>query len=329
MCGSSPSPPPVPDPSGVAASQFASNLAAGESAQAGSQVNQITPTGSLTYYQTGVGPNGVPTYSAVQQLTPAQQELMNLQQQGMGIAGGAGANLLANSFGQYSSAPNLSDMAGGETQKLLGQETSYLSPYFTSQTSQLDNQLRNQGIMPGTPAYNQQMMQLQGNQNQAVTGFLAQAEPSAFQQAESQYMLPLQTAQTLLDMNQPGNVNAPYTGQAPNYQPPNVIGATANAQQAEEQNYQAQMQQQSAMLSGLMGIGQAAMKFFPSDRRIKRDVTLVGLLKNIVLPIYRWRYLWSEEFHIGPIAQDVEMVMPGMVWTDDRGFKFLIGVQHG
>jgi len=260
--GGSPSPPPVPDPAGTSAGQFAGNLAAGESFQAGSQVNQITPTGSLTYYQTGVGPNGVPTYSAIQQLTPQQQELLNLQQQGMGIAGGAGANLLQNTFNQYSSAPNLTDMAGGETQKLLGEETSYLQPFFSQQTSQLDNQLRNQGIMPGTPAYNQQMNQNAQSQDQAVTGFLAQAEPQAFGQAVQSYSLPLQIANSLFGMNQPGNVGAPYTGQAPNYQPPDVIGATANAQQALEQNYQAQVAQRASMLSGLMGIGQAGIKAF-------------------------------------------------------------------
>lgn len=258
--GGSPSPPPVPDPSGVAAGQFASNLAAGESLQAGSQVNQITPTGALTYYQTGVGPNGVPTYTAIQQLTPQQQELLRLQQAGMGLAGGAGANLLSNMFGAYSTPPNLTDMAGGETQKLLGQEVSYLSPYFTQQTQQLDTQLRNQGIMPGTPAYNQQIQQVQDNQNRAITGFLTQAEPQAFQQAQTQYLTPLQVAGALTGMNQPGNVNAPYTGQAPNYQPPNVIGATANAQQALEQNYQAQMQQQAAMMNALVSGGTGLAK---------------------------------------------------------------------
>jgi len=257
--GGSPSPPPTPDPAGVSAGQFAGNLAAGESFQAGSQVNQITPTGALTYYQTGVGPNGVPTYSAIQQLTPQQQELLNLQQQGMGIAGGAGNNLLQNTFNQYSSAPNLTDMAGGETQKLLGQETSYLQPFFSQQTSQLDTQLRNQGIMPGTPAYQQQMNQNAQSQDQAVTGFLAQAEPTAFGQAVQSYSLPLQIANSLFGMNQPGNVGAPYTGQAPNYQPPDVIGATNNAMAAQEAAYKQQMENQASMINALAKIGSAGI----------------------------------------------------------------------
>lgn len=320
---SAPSPPPVADPGGVSAGQTASNLAMGESAQAGSQVNQITPTGGLTYYQTGVGPNGVPTYTAIQQLTPQQQMLLNLQQGGMGVAGGAGMNMLANSFGQYSTPPNLTDMAGGETQKLLGQETSYLSPYFKDQTTQLDTQLRNQGIMPGTPAYDQQMRQVQQNQNQAITGFLAQAEPQAFSQAQQQYLMPLQVGENLAGFNQPGNVNAPYTGQAPGYQPPNVIGAVANAQSAEEANYQAQMQQQTAMMNALVSGATGVAKMIPfSDRRVKRDVELVGFDLDLQVPLYRWRYGWDDELHVGPMAQDVELVHPEMV-RDIGGVRVL------
>ena len=257
--GGSPSPPPVPNPGGVAAGQFAGNLAAGESFQAGSQVNQITPTGALTYYQTGVGPNGVPTYSAVQQLTPQQQLLLNEQQQGMGIAGGAANNLLQNTFNQYSTAPDLSNNAGGLTQQLLGQETSYLQPFFSQQTSQLDNQLRNQGIMPGTPAYQQQMNQNAQSQDQAVTGFLAQAEPMAFQQAQTQYLTPLQVSSALMGLNIPGNVGAPETGQAPNYQPPDVIGATNNAMSAQEAAYKQQMENQAAMINAIAKIGSAGI----------------------------------------------------------------------
>jgi hypothetical protein len=317
--GGSPSPPPVADPAGVSAGQFASSLAAGESAQAGSQVNQIGPTGSSTYYQTGVGPNGVPTYTNVQQLTPQQQQLLNEQQLGMGLAGGAGANLMANTFNQYSSPTNLTDAAGGATQQLLGQETSYLQPYFSQQTSQMDTSLRNQGIMPGTPAYNQQMLNLSQQQNNAVTGFLAQAEPAAFQQAQTNYLTPLQVSSALMGENQPGNVNLPETGQAPNYQAPDVIGAQANAQSALESNYQAQLQQQTAMLTGLMGLGSAGIKAaspasaitIASERHFKRDITRIGEKNGV--PIYIWRYLHRDGWHVGPMLDEAPPWMTAFV----------------
>lgn len=202
MSGSSPAPAPAPqpaDPYAVAAAQQGTNLASLIDTQASQNVNQVTPTGSLTYQQTGTGPDGVPTYTAIQQNSPAQQELLELSQQTQGIASGAASNILGDSFDQYSKNPAdlIGNMTSGTTKDLLGKETSYLDPFFKDQTSQLDTQLRNQGIMPGTPAYDQQMRAVAANQNQAVTGFLAQAEPQAYQQAVTTYGLPLATAQQL------------------------------------------------------------------------------------------------------------------------------------
>ena len=87
--------------------------------------------------------------------------------------------------------------ADSATNQMLSHETSFLKPYFQDQSDHLDTQLRNQGIMPGTPAYNEQMRAVQQNQNGSVSQFLASAEPQAFNQAVTNYELPLQTAGAL------------------------------------------------------------------------------------------------------------------------------------
>lgn len=46
-----------------------------------------------------------------------------------------------------------------------------------------------------------------------------------------------------------------------------------------------------------------------SDRRVKRDIEQVGMLGNGV-PLYRWRYVWSDAYHVGPMAQDIAKVFP-------------------
>lgn len=46
-----------------------------------------------------------------------------------------------------------------------------------------------------------------------------------------------------------------------------------------------------------------------SDRRVKRDIARIGTMAN-GLPLYRWRYLWSPMFHVGPMAQDVAKRFP-------------------
>jgi len=60
-------------------------------------------------------------------------------------------------------------------------------------------------------------------------------------------------------MNIPGNVGAPETGQPPNYQPPDVIGATNNAMAAQEAAYKQQMENQASMINALAKIGSAGI----------------------------------------------------------------------
>lgn len=259
MSFSSPKPPTVPDPNVVAQNQQGLNTQMLEEVQAASNVNQNTPTGSLTYTQTGVGPNGVPTYTATQSLSPAEQNLLNLMQGNQATAGKqAGALLTGANYGGTNPSDVIGGATSGTTKALLGQETSYLNPFFKNQTDQLDTKLRAQGIFPGSPAYTQQMMDLQNNQNQAVTGFLATAEPQAYQQAVSSYTLPATLASGLMGTAQPAGLGLTNTPQASG-QPANLEGDVTSANQANMAAYNAQLAQQNAMLGGLFGLGSASI----------------------------------------------------------------------
>jgi hypothetical protein len=259
MSFDSPSVPTVPNPTTTANQQQGLNTQMLEQVQAASNVNQNTPTGSLTYTQTGVGPNGVPTYTATQSLSPAEQALLTTMQGTQQTAGTQAGKLLGNAnYGGADPSTVIGDATSGNTKALLGQETSYLNPQFTQQTSQLDTQLRNQGIFPGNPAYDQQMQKLQLNQNQAVTGFLATAEPAAYQQAVSSYELPLSMAGTELGLSQPAGLGLTTTPQASG-QPANLEGDVASANSANMAAYNAQLNQQNAMMSGLFGLGAAGI----------------------------------------------------------------------
>jgi hypothetical protein len=207
---------PVYDPSTVSAQQQGSNIQSAVTGQAASNVNQVTPYGNLSYQQTGVGPNGVPTYTATTALSPAQQQLVNTLQGTQQTAGSQAGQILQNANYGASQAPapvgaipeinpsalpslpnlptvsGLGDMTAGLTGQMLQQETSYLNPFFTPQIDQLDAKLRNQGLAPGTPAYDQAMNNLRQSQGQTVTGFLATAEPQAFQQALTTQITPWQ-----------------------------------------------------------------------------------------------------------------------------------------
>jgi hypothetical protein len=62
-----------------------------------------------------------------------------------------------------------------------------------------------------------------------------------------------------------------------------------------------------------------ATTVIPSDIRLKRDVLRVGRLAN-GLPLYRFRYLWSDIVCVGVIAQEVLPVVPEAVLVDKNGF---------
>jgi hypothetical protein len=264
MSLSAPTPPSPQDPNSVATTQQGFNTTAGTASQAGSAINQQTPFGSLSYTQSGTGPGGVPLYTASTQLSPQQQSILDTLQ------GQVGGSLNQGAYGSQSPAQAIGGPTSGATQALLGQETSYLQPYFTTQNQQLDTQLRNQGIFPSQTSnpsnpstwgpYERAMNQTQENQNQSVENFLATAEPQAYQQSVSNYLLPLQTASQEMGLMNPQMVNSSLA-QTPqlSIQPANYIGAVANQQQMLEQQYQQQLQQEQATMSGLFGIPTALL----------------------------------------------------------------------
>ncbi len=195
MGGGSPSPPPTPDPAATAATQNAYNIQAGAASQAGSNVNQFNPFGSLQYQQTGTGPGGVPIYSNYTQLAPEQQALLtalnaNPLATGATDAYGRASNALSNipgvvnasqgymdtagkalNFGNYTTAdPNktIGDMTSGWMKDLVQQKVDYLNPYHETAVNQLDTKLRNQGLSPMDPAYKQSMDALKQSQEHAV-----------------------------------------------------------------------------------------------------------------------------------------------------------------
>lgn len=59
-----------------------------------------------------------------------------------------------------------------------------------------------------------------------------------------------------------------------------------------------------------------------SDRRLKTDITPIGLADN-GLTIYSYRYVDSPEYHLGFMADEVEKVMPEAVTEDPSGYKMV------
>lgn len=79
----------------------------------------------------------------------------------------------------------------------------------------------------------------------------------------------------------------------------------------------AQEQGTSQTKSSSSGFG-----FSLCDERAKDHIEQIGELAN-GLPVYRWQYKGQDEWHVGPMAQDVERIMPGAVVEGPDGFKYV------
>ena len=229
--------------------------------QAGSNYNESDPYGSLTYQQIGTGPGGVPLYGSNVALSSAQQGLLNTLQGTQQSAGTQASNLLSGAnYGASNPTTTIGNLSSGLTGQNMQAYLASADPFFATQTSQLDTQLRNQGLTPGTPAYDNAMRSLTTNQGYSVYGAASSFAPQAYQQATTEYTLPATLAESLGQFGAPANPTSTLEGGAAlNEQTPNTTGDISSVAQAQQAQYQAQQNQYNAMINGLMGIGSAVV----------------------------------------------------------------------
>jgi hypothetical protein len=256
-----PSPPSSSDINSSATALGNEQTSANTAAQAGSQYNQSNPYGSLTYTQTGVGPNGVPTYTASESLSPQQQQLYN-QYTGTQDTAGSQAGSLLNSagYGNQSAASAIGTESSGLEGQYMNQWLQGVQPFMTTQTNQLQTQLANQGLTSSDPAYQTAMRQLTTNQNLAVDQQATAAQNQAYTQAMGTYNEPATLATTLASFAAPTTPNASFTSNTPAANAADYTGATTAETSADLGAYNAQYQQYANLMSGLFGLGGAGIK---------------------------------------------------------------------
>lgn len=210
------------------------------------------------------------------------------------------------------------------------------------------NDARQQAQYQATIGSGQEAQRMQGMDVQAG-GFANSAANQALQQqlaigsqgfnqnmAGANYQNQLRQQQISEQMQRRGfslnEINAILNGQQVSM--PNMPSFTnAAASQAAQYNTAAQNQgqynldafsaQQAGLNSALSGAGSMAMMF--SDRRLKRDIEMVGWSRD-GLGIYRYNYLWDSEDmkpRIGHMADEVERKYPWAVVTDESGYKMV------
>ena len=332
--GPAPSAPATPDYTGAAQATAQGNLDAARAAAAANRVNQVTPYGNLNYSINGQDPYGNPTWTATTALNDVGTQLLNNQNAaslGLGQTINSALGRTQETMGQGFN-PDLPSTGMNPGQSYQDAYMQRLNPQIVQGREAFDVKMANQGIPVGSEAYNRASLAQGQKENDLLLGATTQgfgvgqqANQQAYNQAMTNYNLPLNTLNSLRTGAQVQNPTFVNTPQQATTSGADILGATTAGYNAQLGASNAANAAQSNFNSGLMGLGGAALM---SDIRTKENIKALGWLPN-GLPVYEYEYKpeWKDEAghgkFIGVMAQEVEMVQPEAVITRQDGYKMV------
>ena len=317
-----------------------------------SNPNTYTPYGTQLVSYDG----DIPTIR--QTLTPTAQKTLEAQQ-GVELAlanlGSKGAQTASTvldkpfSFGgpDVQTALDLSNVAKMPVNAgMTGQEAimQRLEPSLARQRTSTETQLINQGLRPGTEAYDNAINLLGQQETDARTqavlqglnldiganqqGFGQALEAGKFGNTAQQQMLaqaiqgrqmPLNEITALMSGSQIQNPQfGAYSGST--VQPAPIFAGTQAQGAFDQNNYNQQVSQANAATAGLYSLGGAALgapKGTFSDRRLKSNIVRLGT-HPIGIGIYEYDIFGGRQ--IGVMAQELLEVMPDAVHQHSSGY---------
>ena len=209
--------------------------------QQSSMYNQNNPYGSLNYQQTGTDQYGNPTWTQNQTAAPGLQNAITNTQ-----------NTVSNQ--QYSpfQAQGLPSTGINPGQTYSDAIMQRLAPQQAQATELNTSSLANQGIVPGTQAYDNAMRTFQQGQNDQLTSAQIQGMNTGLQ---AQSLQGTQAGQ-IKSLATPNLINAPQQAAVAG---PDYTGALATQTNANIAAQNAQLGQQTNQTAGLYGLGSAGI----------------------------------------------------------------------
>lgn len=335
--GPAPSAPAAPDYSGAAQATAAGNIEAARVATAANRVNQVTPYGNLSYAVTGSDPYGNPTWTATQTLSPAQQQLLDYQNQaslGLGKLAGQGLGYVENMLQTPFDVSKLPSTGFNPSQTYQEAYMQRLAPQLQMGREQLAQDLANKGIDIGSKAYENAMRMQAQRENDLLLGATTQgfgvgqqARQTALQEQAYLRNEPLNTLSAVRTGAQVQGPQFVNSAQQATTAGPDLLGAAGMGYNAQMGNFNAQQAAQANLNQGLFGLGGAGIMAM-SDIRAKENIKAIGVMPN-GLTLYSFEYkdeikshpLAGDGIHVGVMAQEVEQVFPYAVKTLDDGYK--------
>jgi hypothetical protein len=214
-----------------------------------------------------------------------------------------------------------------------------LQPQIEQSRESTTAALANQGIVPGTQAYNNAMRQQSMKENDLLLGATTQgfgvgqqANQQAYNQAMTNYNMPLNTLSALRSGAQVQNPTFVNSAQQATTGGADLLGAAQMGYNAQMGDFNAKNAAQQSFNSGLMGLGGAGI-MAASDIRMKENIKQIHWLPN-GLPVYEYEYKKEFKDHklaghgkfIGVMAQEVQAIIPNAVITLENGY---LAVDYG
>lgn len=329
--------PQAPDPYVVAGATTQTNKDTAAFNKALNLNNYSNPFGSQSTTQVGTDPTtGAPIYNTQ---IAASGPLMGLINGAMDAAGGARSALFGLGSLNDSIDPRAAQMAGQRGQDAAyAAQTQYLDPRFQQGQTSLESQLANQGLVPGTQAYDNAMKNFNLSKNQAYSDASNQSiltgQQIGTQMLQNQLAtvgakanlygqqatLPISQLQALAGLV-PGNTGVAQSASSP----ANIAQAFQNQYQGQLNAWNSNVASQNSTMGGLFGLGgMGLLALAASDRRLKTDIVPIGKLKDGV-NFYSYRYVWDRpgvERH-GVMADEVKKVQPEAVMRHPAGFDMV------
>lgn len=273
--------PQAPDPYTVAGATTQTNTDTAAYNKALNLNNYSNSFGSQQSTQVGTDPKtGAPIYNTS---ISASQPLQSLINGSLSQAGNSNTTLNNSLFGlgslNSSINPQAAQQAGQQGQQAAyAAQTQYLDPQFAQEGTSLESQLANQGLTPGSQAYtnamtnynnakqqaysnasNQSILTGQQIGSQMLQNELATAGQKAnlYGQQASLSQLPYSQLTSLASLV-PGNTGTASSAASP----ANIAQAFQNQYAGQLNAYDASTGSSNSMMSGLFGLGSAALAAF-------------------------------------------------------------------
>lgn len=252
--------PTPPDPRETSAAQTGTNVATAIANTSMGQVDQYTPYGSLTYDQIGTTDfkdpytgktYQIPKYSSTTSLSDAEQGILDSNTSARGNLAETADERSAFLKDYLANTDAFTDQIDNKLYDLGRQR---IDPRMEQARNATQTRLAQQGITPGSEAYNREMELVGQNENDAYNQLLL----SGRGQATNEVNMPINQITALLSGSQ---VNNPNVSMAQPAQMPTTDNAgLINSNYAQQMaGWQQNQQNKQGLLGGLFGLGAAGI----------------------------------------------------------------------